>query len=954
MSGSLLHQPSLNASLCSGCAQWVHMVLAVSHTSIQVFLDGTAVENFGFARSAESSAGASDSWDSMDWAQTDSNLAYIGRPAGRLQAMRAPRTLGTFEMTGPISVGGDRGYSAFTGEMALVSLYGAPVQAETAQCIYFAGEGLVGVCPNLDDPASGGAGVSWIVHQNQAQVSGDVSLDGDAHLQGSNGEFGVLLDGDNDQLTVTGATASQYAQDGTFTVSMWFSRSECETTTQPWSRSSTLFSQNKGGTGWNQFQATDSTGFVGTGACFPSDPRQQPAPDCDYDAEDPSTCDAASGCTFGTNTNVNILLVCPSSEPSSSIDGPVVRITLGDDDGGQVAFDFSVSAFDTLPARAVKQWAHLALSVDHGRVDVFVDGRPVTEFGFPNDYMSDANLAYNGDDTATAITWDSATKGLLGAFTLTGTDITIGAMGNRREFEGDIAMVSLHDAPVIGTDADCLYQYGEQQIAVCEDYASRSWRGPMWLLFNGTMHEQATLNGDAELDAGFGVLLDGRGDSITVAPEGSYSSSLNYAKDAQFGISMWFTRKTCPIPGRYEALYTHAQADATFSDWMDPTNSGIHILIGCAGGDGLFGEHSTIPGDILRFIFVDDEQHRMTFDVPLAAAPENGIGSDWIHLAVGVDTGAVQVFINGLSVPASDFGFATDPPSPGYEDEYTNRWAWATTAENVAYPAPSSLTQPLSGFGMSGIADNADYYTEMTLGPGAHYFRAIDKFGDGWQGGWFQVMDGPCGSLQSAVLVGAPAGTSTTSGVLPAVGAPEGAGGVYAFMLAGEAPSAVCVHIHTGNWASEYDWNFDGDSDTAMVPPEPASITIGGGRWSSFMGGIAAVSVHGRTITEFDSQCLWNFGSDFVATCPDISRSSYGQRWVIFNGTLALDATLRGDAFMDSDMGVSLDGDGDYVSVSGDNPNVEPGYSHDGTFSISLWATRGECNTPGSYELLYG
>ena len=75
---------------------------------------------------------------------------------------------------------------------------------------------------------------------------------------------------------------------------------------------------------------------------------------------------------------------------------------------------------------------------------------------------------------------------------------------------------------------------------------------------------------------------------------------------------------------------------------------------------------------------------------------------------------------------------------------------------------------------------------------------------------------------------------------------------------------------------------------------------------------------------------------------------------VIFNGTLALDATLRGDAFMDSDMGVSLDGDGDYVSVSGDNPNVEPGYSHDGTFSISLWATRGECNTPGSYELLYG
>ena len=117
------------------------------------------------------------------------------------------------------------------------------------------------------------------------------------------------------------------------------------------------------------------------------------------------------------------------------------------------------------------------------------------------------------------------------------------------------------------------------------------------------------------------------------------------------------------------------------------------------------------------------------------------------------------------------------------------------------------------------------------------------------------------------------------------------------------------------------------------------------------MGGIAAVSVQGSTITEFEAQCLWNFGSDFVATCPDISQSSYSQRWVVFNGTLAIDATLNGDAFMDSDMGVSLDGDGDFVSVGGDTSAT---YSHDGTFSISLWATRGECNTPGSYELLYG
>jgi hypothetical protein len=928
------------------------MVLSVSSTMLQVFLDGEPVETFGYGQAAPPGSGDSGSYDDMDWAQTVSNFAYIGRPVGSLQGMRAPRTLGTFDMTGAISIGGDRGYSAFTGEMALISLYAAPVQAEAAQCIYFAGEGLVGVCSNLDDPATGGARVSWIVHQDPARVSQDVTLEGDAQLQGSTGELGVMLDGSNDQIKVSGATASLYAQDGAFGVSMWFSRSECEANTQSWTRSTTLFAQNKGGTGWGQFQATDGSGFVGTGACFATDPTDEPAPDCsDFQPGDPSSC-AADGCSFGSNTNVNILLVCPSSEPSSTIEGPLVRITLGDDEGGQVAVDFSYSVFDASPARSGKQWAHLLLSVDHSSVEVYIDGQPVTEFGFPLDYMSDTNLAYNGEDMTSAIVLD-ADRGLLGGFSLAGYDITIGAMGNRREFSGNVAMVSLHADPVTGTDADCLYQYGEQQVAMCEDYASGGWRGPLWLLFNGTMHDQAELGGDAVLDAEFGVMLDGQGDYVSVQPQGSYSSSLNYAKDAQFGVSLWFTRKTCPVAGRYEALYTHAQETGRSSSWSDPTNSGIHILVGCAGGDSFFGEHSSIPGDILRFIFVDDQQNRLTFDVPLAEAPTNGnVASNWIHLAVAVDTTSVQVFLNGLLVPDSDVGFATDPPAD-YQDQYTNQWAWATAAgENLAYPTPSALSRPLNGFGMSGIGDNTDYYTDMTLDAGAHYFRAIDKYGDGWQGGWFQVMDGPCSAADSNVLVGAPAGTSTTSGAIPAVGAPEGAGGVYAFVLPGDAPTTVCVHLHTGDWASEYDWNFDGDTETAMVSPEPASIVIGArSGWSSFMGGIAAVSVHGSALSELDAECLWNFGSDFVAICPDVSRSSYGQQWVVFNGTLNTDAQLRGDAFMDSDMGVSLDGDGDYVSVGGETSTT---YSHDGTFSISLWATRGECNVPGSYEMLYG
>ena len=42
------------------------------------------------------------------------------------------------------------------------------------------------------------------------------------------GEFGVKLDGENDQVRVTGSAAesaaSSYAGDGTFAISMWFTR----------------------------------------------------------------------------------------------------------------------------------------------------------------------------------------------------------------------------------------------------------------------------------------------------------------------------------------------------------------------------------------------------------------------------------------------------------------------------------------------------------------------------------------------------------------------------------------------------------------------------------------------------------------------------------------------------------------------------------------------------------
>ena len=64
-------------------------------------------------------------------------------------------------------------------------------------------------------------------------------------------------------------------------------------------------------------------------------------------------------------------------------------------------------------------------------------------------------------------------------------------------------------------------------------------------------------------------------------------------------------------------------------------------------------------------------------------------------------------------------------------------------------------------------------------------------------------------------------------------------------MFDGLYSAAVCVHVHTGRWPQEYDWNFDNDPDTAMAATPAASPKLGGGSWwANFMGGIAVASLH--------------------------------------------------------------------------------------------------------------
>ena len=64
------------------------------------------------------------------------------------------------------------------------------------------------------------------------------------------------------------------------------------------------------------------------------------------------------------------------------------------------------------------------------------------------------------------------------------------------------------------------------------------------------IHEAAELHGDATLNGKFGLALDGSGDYLTASGD----DVMPYASSGEFGISMWFTRRECLNPGRYQML----------------------------------------------------------------------------------------------------------------------------------------------------------------------------------------------------------------------------------------------------------------------------------------------------------------------------------------------------------------------------------------------------------------
>jgi hypothetical protein len=378
----------------------------------------------------------------------------------------------------------------------------------------------------------------------------------------------------------------------------------------------------------------------------------------------------------------------------------------------------------------------------------------------------------------------------------------------------------------------------------------------------------------------------------------------------------------------FGAHCSHQESTSRWSgNWVDPDNVNIHMLIGCASQ----GSHSTLEGDVIRTILVDDEGHRVAFDWSLSNAKDDGdVNRQWVHIVLSVSSTAVKTFVDGTEV--TEFGY----PIGGWQGQFD----FAMTEANMAWPdGPSNMSGELVGFGISKYADNEDYFIPVSLEPGPHVLSGVDTFGDGWQGGWFELLDSDGGTL-----VG---------------GADSGAVQADTLDLSfGVATSQVfTVHVHTGRWGNEVRWYIDdglvtdeGNGSTTGYggPRSTSEIQLGGTGYGGFQGQLGGVSIVSHAVQANEARCLYESGAQFVGICPNF-ESRWRTAWLVKDTAIHESATLHGDAALNGKFGLTLDGSGDYLTASGSDIMA---YASSGEFGVSMWFTRRECVTPGRYEML--
>ena len=283
----------------TGTSNWVAFGLSVSPLSLELYIDGMLIPL------------KDDSFGRWGWMATpgvvadsvNSNMANP-IPAYFNNAMAPFAT----PLTGlPILLGGDISSTAasggnFEGSIIALSIFSERLDPHQHDCLYQQMEATVATCD--DTP---GSIFQWTAGQDPPE---DTYLRGDTH---PNGKWGLTFDGDEDHVTIKGG-ATDFADDGTFAISMWFTKPVCNVPGD-WQF---LFSQLKD--------------------------RNMPV-------------------AFPGNSGVNIFIGCGGWNEVSTVSGDIVRIYLTDTTGTHAVVDVKL---DGAGGPVTDTWTHLVVNVHKG------------------------------------------------------------------------------------------------------------------------------------------------------------------------------------------------------------------------------------------------------------------------------------------------------------------------------------------------------------------------------------------------------------------------------------------------------------------------------------------------------------------------------------------------------------------------------------------------------------
>ncbi len=204
-------------------------------------------------------------------------------------------------------------------------------------------------------------------------------------------------------------------------------------------------------------------------------------------------------------------------------------------------------------------------------------------------------------------------------------------------FTGSLAGLRIFPRALEDDEANCLFRDGQKTVQTCKAPDEMPGLNMYVSMLDGELPANVALVGDTILDGAWGAVVDGEGDAVQV-------SDIDYSSDSTFTLAFWFTKTQCEVPGRYERIFAQSMEDG---NWFTNTNNtNIHILFACSeyAEDGL----STLWGDIIRVLTIDDDGQRGTFDISLNSAKSGGVVEDaWVHFAMSVTPTSVVVYIDG-------------------------------------------------------------------------------------------------------------------------------------------------------------------------------------------------------------------------------------------------------------------------------------------------------------------